>query len=459
MDDNEKKLKKLGVSIPRILMPREGADMHKWSVVACDQYTSEPEYWRSVEEYVGSSPSTLKLIFPEVYLEDSDYEERIRSIGETMQEYIDRGILIEYEPSFFLVKRTTPDSPERWGLMAALDLEKYDYSKDSQTPIRATEGTIEERIPPRKKIREKAPIELPHILVLIDDEKKSLIEPLKNKALKENSFEKIYDFDLMKNGGHVTGYKIDRAEDIKQVASALEGLADPDMFEKKHGNRDVLLFAMGDGNHSFATAKAVWEDIKRSAPENVMNHPARWALVEIENIYDDGLIFEPIHRVVFGGAFEDFRTLLEQKCDAVFSEKNTLKEVNEVVLSGGKNGNSRKNPGEENIQYIGFLDSTRKGVFKVNDSDSTIAAGTAQSIIDELLKIKTGVTVDYIHGEETAESLGSRDGNFALILPPLDKHDFFRTVINDGALPRKTFSMGEAHEKRYYLEGRKIQGD
>lgn len=453
MDKNAKKLEELGVSIPRILMPREGTDMHKWAVVACDQYTSEPEYWRSVEEFVGSSPSTLKLIFPEVYLEDSDYEERIRSIGETMQEYIDSGILVEHEPSFFLVKRSTPDSPDRWGLVAALDLEKYDYSKGSQTPIRATEGTIEERIPPRKKIREKAPIELPHILVLIDDEKKSVIEPLKSKALKENSFEKIYDFDLMKNGGHVTGYKINGTGDIEQVASALEKLADPDMFEKKHGCRDVLLFAMGDGNHSFATAKAVWEDIKQNSTEDVMNHPARWALVEIENIYDDGLIFEPIHRVVFGGAFGDFKNLLEKKFDTDFIEKNMLKEVNDLVLAGAKDGNP---PGEGDSQYIGFLDASRKGVFIVRNSDATIAAGTAQGIIDELVKNKTGSSVDYIHGEEAAQSLGSREGNFALILPPLDKHDFFRTVINDGALPRKTFSMGEANEKRYYLEARKI---
>jgi uncharacterized protein (DUF1015 family) len=420
--------------------------MHKWAVVACDQYTSEPEYWKSVEEYVGKAPSTLNLIFPEVYLEDDDYEERIRKIDEQMQEYLDKGILQEHEPAFFLVERSTPDSPRRWGLMAALDLEKYDYSKGSKTPIRATEGTIEERIPPRKKIREKAPIELPHIMVLIDDEKRSVIEPLAKKA---GSFEKVYDFELMKSGGHITGYKVGDAESLEQITSALETLADPKRFSEKHGNEDVLLFAMGDGNHSLATAKAVWEDIKRDrgTSEEVMRHPARWALVEIENIYDDGLIFEPIHRVVFGGDFDAFSSELAKISEIDFKELGSVQEVDEMV---------RNETGKSELQYIGYLDAKRKGVFEIKKPESTIAAGTAQQVIDTLVKNGENTSVDYIHGEESTETIGSREGNFGLILPPMDKQDFFRTVINDGALPRKTFSMGEAHEKRYYVEARKI---
>lgn len=330
--------------------------------------------------------------------------------------------------------------------MAALDLEEYDYSKGSKTPIRATEGTIEERIPPRKKIREKAPIELPHIMVLIDDEERSVIEPCAEKA---ESYEKIYDFDLMKNGGHVTGYKIHDDTSIGAITGALEKLADPDRFEKKHGNRHVLLFAMGDGNHSLATAKAVWEDLKKKhgKSDEIMRHPARWALVEIENIYDEGLIFEPIHRVVFGGTYEDFATELEKISPVEFKEMDSVEEINTLVR-----GESNKSE----VQHIGYLDSDRKGVFIVKKPTATIAAGTAQQVVDALVKRSEHGSVDYIHGEEASESIGSREGNFGLILPPMDKQDFFRTVINDGALPRKTFSMGEAHEKRYYIEARKL---
>lgn len=446
MVHNEKRLNDTGVSLPGILMPRKGTDMHKWAVVACDQYTSEPEYWKSVEEYVGDAPSTLKLIFPEVYLEDSDYEERIQKIGESMQDYLDRGILEEHEPSLFLVHRSTPDSPSRWGLMAALDLECYDYSKGSTTPIRATEGTIEERIPPRKKIREKAPIELPHIMVLIDDEQRSVIEPMTKKL---DQFEKVYDFELMKNGGHISGYKINGAEEIGEISSALERLADPKKFAEKHGTEDVLLFAMGDGNHSLATAKAVWEDIKRNhgTGEDVMTDPARYALVEIENIYDEGLIFEPIHRVVFGSTFDVFKNELEKISEIEFREMDSVEEIDAHV---------RKESNKTETQYIGFLDAKRMGVFTVNKPQSTIAAGTAQQVIDRIVKVGSGSSVDYIHGEGATFDIGSRKGNFGLILPPMDKQDFFRTVIHDGALPRKTFSMGEAHEKRYYVEARKI---
>ncbi len=445
--DHEYRLQKLGVSIPKILLPKRGTDLKKWAVVACDQYTSEPEYWKKVEEFVGSAPSTLNLIFPEVYLEDSDYDKRIDTIQAAMKEYIDKNILVEEEPAFFLIERLTDGSAPRWGLIAAIDLECYDYSNTSRSLIRATEGTIEERIPPRKKIREKAALELPHIMVLIDDEQRKLIEPLSKKC---GSYEKIYDFELMMGGGHVRAYRIDSSDDFSHICEALEFLADPDLFEKKHDNKDVLLFAMGDGNHSLATAKAVWEDIKagfQGRQEDLSHHPARWALVEIENIYDNALEFEPIHRIVFGGSFDLYRKELERIGTVSFEEFDTLEKVYNRVVEASK---------KENDHYIGYLDARRRGVFSVEQDLYTIAAATAQKAVDSLVEQIDDCRVDYIHGEETTAQLGAKPGNFGILLPPLDKHDFFRTVVHDGALPRKTFSMGEAYEKRYYIEARKI---
>ena len=443
MNSLKDKFSKVGMIIPNILMPRKDVELQKWAVVACDQYTSEPEYWNSVAEEVGSAPSTLNLIFPEVYLEDDDKEQRIEKINAAMEDYLKRGILEDQGQAFFLVQRKTPDSPTRWGLMAALDLEQYDFSKDSTSMIRATEGTILDRIPPRKQIRKNATIELPHIMVLIDDPDKTVIEPLAQTA---DSLSKVYDFDLMKNGGRITGYRIDSEENLERIAHALQKLADPAAFSKKYGADDVLLFAMGDGNHSLATAKSVWEDLKaaRADDPDIMQHPARWALVEIENIYDDGLIFEPIHRVLFNTDFESLSGELEKIGSVEFTSLSTTDEVIKRVAS------------HEDRHIIGFVDAERTGVFTVKNPTSTIAAGTIQEAIDILVQ-QEKTSVDYIHGQNSTETLGRKPGNIGLFLPALDKSDFFRTVIHDGALPRKTFSMGEAHEKRYYIEARKIK--
>lgn len=434
---------RIGLKIPSIMMPKKNVDLQKWAVVACDQYTSEPEYWRSLAEEIGDAPSTLELVFPEVYLEDGDREERIKRINASMESYISSGILEEHAPSFFLVRRKTPDSHPRWGLVAALDLEQYDYTKGSTSLIRATEGTILDRIPPRKQIRKNAPIELPHIMVLIDDPEKKVIEAL---ATASENFEKVYDFELLKNGGHVTGYSIADEKSLAGLADALNDLADPDRFFKKYGKKEVLLFAMGDGNHSLATAKSVWEDVKAAGQNDpdIMNHPARWALVEIENIYDDGLVFEPIHRVIFDTNFDEFTALLSEQGEVRFEELASVREILSLV----------ETPAEG--QVIGYVDSVRSGVFHIRGAEATIPAGTAQAVIDRLL-VSGEATVDYIHGTEATENLGRQKGNIGLFLPALDKGDFFRTVINDGALPRKTFSMGEANEKRYYIESRKIK--
>jgi hypothetical protein len=441
--DYKEKLATVGVAAPEILMPKDGVDLNKWAVVACDQYTSEPEYWDEVAEYTQSVPSTSKLVFPECFLEDEDADKRIESIQNSMKSYLEQSILVSHEPSFFLVCRDTGTSPRRWGLMAALDLEAYDYSKESTTLIRATEGTIVERIPPRKKIRNGAPLELPHIMVLIDDPEKSVIEPL---AARKDSFEKVYDFDLMKNSGHLSAYKVSNPENLEQIADALVRLGDADLFEKKYNSRDVLLFAMGDGNHSLATAKAVWEELKeqnRQDPE-IMNHPARWALVELENIYDEGLIFEPIHRVFFNVDHEALLDELKKIGEVSFRSIHSVPEIMEAIKQ------------QDETHRIGYVDENKSGIWEVTGSTATIAAGTVQMLIDSLVSSSGKTSVDYTHGEEITVKLGKKAGNCGILLPALDKKDFFRTVILDGALPRKTFSMGEAHEKRFYVEARKI---
>lgn len=430
------KMNGVGVGTPDILVPKKGIDLHKWAVVACDQYTSEQDYWKRVESYVGDSPSTLHLIFPEAYLEEPDPQKRIDSINKAMATYLAQGLFTTFPESFFLVHRTTGKGPGRWGLIVSLDLEQYDYSKDSRTLIRATEGTIVSRIPPRKLIRKDAPLELPHILVLISDEARSVIEPL---IAQQSSLPLVYDTDLMEHGGHIRAFQI-HGEQLEQVATA---------FESLHASLDrenPLLFAMGDGNHSLATAKSCWEDLKKTlSPEELQNHPARYALVELENIFDPGLVFEPIHRVLFSITKEDFIEELGRHCDG-FTE-TTVSSINMVnTLIEKKDG----------VQRFGYADSNGLSVFNLENPAATIPAGTLQSVIDALLKNKNS-TVDYIHGDDVTMDLGSREGNIGLFLPAIDKGTFFDTIIADGALPRKTFSMGEAHEKRFYMEARKIR--
>ena len=309
----------LGFKAADILLPKEGIDCEKWAVVACDQYTSQEEYWESLSEYVGDSPSTLRLIYPEVYLEKGDKNAIISSINENMNKYLKDGIFTEYKDSFILVKRDT-ESGTRYGLMVALDLEAYSYAKDSKTLIRATEGTILSRIPPRKEIRKDAPIELPHIMVLISDKDRTVIEPLRDKR---ESLKKVYDTDLNKNGGHITGYLVDGKEEKEEIAKAFKALYDA--LDPKN----PLLFAMGDGNHSLATAKSCWEDIKANlTEEEKKNHRARYALVELENIFDPGLQFEPIHRVFFNIGTTTFDSLLRLllKRRSVFKGRDARKD-------------------------------------------------------------------------------------------------------------------------------------
>ncbi len=409
-----------------ILLPKN-TDMTKWSVVACDQYTSEPEYWNSVREIVGSNPSTLNLTLPEIYLEESDVEERIKKINQNMEELVNMDFFNEYSDSMIYLERTQEDGKVREGLMGIVDLEDYSYEKGSQTLIRATEKTVIERIPPRVKVRENALLELPHIMILIDDEKKNIIESLKNKVTESDI---VYDFDLMKNGGHIKGYLLNN-EIMDEVDERLECLADKDYFENKYGVKDkgILLFAMGDGNHSLATAKACYENLKKEIGEKALSSKSRYALVELVNLHSDALEFEAINRVIFN---TDKDKLL-----------NSLKEYYTI----NKEGNGQ--------EFRVVTDSIDEAWY-IENPKSNIAVGSIQMFLDDYLKDNVG-KIDYIHGEDVTKSLASKDNNVGFIFDAMAKEDLFKTVILDGALPRKTFSMGHANDKRYYLEARKIK--
>ena len=431
----------IGIQIPQVCLPKPGTDLKKWAVIACDQFTSEPEYWHAVEKIVGDAPSTLNLTFPEVHLEKPGEAERIKSIQAAMRKYMDEGIL-QPRDGLIYIERTVAGRTRK-GVILCLDLECYDYNKGSSSLIRATEGTIVDRLPPRMKIREGATMELPHILVLIDDPNHTVIEPL---SAAKSKLEKLYDFDLMLDSGHLAGYAVNAVYENK-VIEALRGLAKPETFAAKYGigkDQPVLLFAMGDGNHSLATAKAIWEKMK---PQVGMDHPARYALVEIENVHDEGLEFEPIHRVVFG-LKKDLFAVLEKTFGANFTY-TPVANSDEMV--------KRVDSAEGGVQAIGLVGGGKRfGVIEIVHASSNLAVGTIQAFIDVFMKDDGAEKIDYVHGEEVVERLALQSGNAGFYLAGMHKSDLFKTVILDGALPRKTFSMGEAREKRFYMEARKI---
>jgi len=434
----------LGILVPEVFLPRPGVDLTKWAVIAVDQFTSQPEYWQQVEQIVGDAPSTFRLTLPEIYLEKSGEAERIQRIQATTHQYLDAGILQPREGLIYVER--TAGGKTRKGLMLCLDLECYDYTKGSTSLIRATEGTIVERLPPRMKIRAGAALELPHILVLIDDPQRTVIEPLGAAAA---SLEKIYDFDLMLGSGHLTGYAVNDAALEDAVVSALRDLAQPEAFTAKYdvsADQPVLLFAMGDGNHSLATAKAVWEKIK---PTVGMNHPARYALVEIENVHDEGLAFEPIHRMLFD-LHQDFFAALNTTFGANLTyipSADAEEMINQVDTAHGT---------VQTIGLVGGGAGRTFGVIRIANSGSNLPVGTIQIFLDAFLKAGGAERIDYVHGQDVTVRLGSQPGNIGLYLSGMAKGDLFKTVILDGALPRKTFSMGEASEKRFYMEARKI---
>ena len=405
-----------------ILLPKH-ADMKKWSVIACDQFTSDQAYWDRVRKAAGGAPSTINLILPEAELGTEKEAEHTALINETMKQYMENDVFETYANSLIYVERTLENGAIRKGLVGMVDLDAYDYNPGSDSAIRATERTVVERIPPRQRVRRNAPIELPHILMLCDDHDKVLIEPI---AAKKDSLKKLYDFDLMEDGGHITGWLV-AGKDVDEFNAVLANYS-AHVGEKYKGLKGTpMVFAVGDGNHSLATAKSCYEELKaQHLGEDLSNHPARYALVELENIHDPAQVFEPIHRVI---TKTDARRLLDAlRAEACAEDGFPVK------------------------WYIG----SESGTVYLDKRKSQLAVGVLQGFLDGYLKENAG-EIDYIHDDDALIKLAAQDNAIGFLLPAMEKSQLFRGVIADGVLPRKTFSMGHAREKRYYLEGRKIK--
>jgi len=424
-----------GLKYPEILIPDASLDLAKWSVIACDQFTSEPEYWNGVAKQVGDAPSTLHCILPECFLGAADLEKRIENIHDRMRTYLEAGLLRETPPGVVLVERKTSFGRTRRGMIAALDLECYDFRKGSRSLIRPTEGTIVERLPPRIRVRKNASVEFPHIIILIDDPGMTVIEPLFDKAV---SRPPLYESDLAGDGGSIRGWFLPVEEIGTGIERSLTALADRRSFSERYGTEDVLLFAVGDGNHSLATAKSVWDELKRSLDAAERDtHPARWALVEIENLYDPGIVFEPIHRALFGLSFADYRAAAEKRGGITFRDTD--------AGDGGSRSHVVPVLHEGNTAYMDIRDP------------APLAAEAVERLLSDIIGSRPEARIDYIHGKEALESLSAGEKILGFELRPLDKGSLFPTVIRSGVLPKKAFSIGEAAEKRYYLEGRRIQ--
>jgi len=431
-----------GFRLPQILLPKPGIDLHKWAVIACDQYTAEPAYWRRVEAEVGPAPSTLRLIFPEVYLEAGDARRRIDGIQDAMRRYLEDHLLQPHDGAVY-VERTV-DGRTRRGLMLEIDLEHYDYGAGSTSLVRPTEGTIVERLAPRIEVRREAALELPHVLVLIDDPEGTVIEPL---AAERAQLRPLYATELMLGGGELRGYAVD-AERGERAAVALAALGEASAFARRHGmaaGTPPLLFAVGDGNHSLATAKAIWEQTKSRLG---MSHPSRFALVEVENIHDAALHLAPIHRLLFG-VRGDLRGALR----AAFGERVTITEA-----AGAAEMAARVDAVAALRQAVGLVEpGPRFAVAELERPPATLAVGSLQPVLDAFVAGGGASEIDYIHGDDVLERLGTQSGHAGLHFAALGKSELLRQVVRGGPLPRKTFSMGEAHEKRYYVEARRIR--
>lgn len=408
-----------------ILLPRN-TDMEKWAVVACDQYTSEPEYWEETKNIVADDKSALKLILPEIFLEDKDVEERISQIHSTMDEYIAQDTFADYPQTMIYIERTQDDGKVRAGIVGAIDLEMYDYRKGSTSQVRATEATVVERIPPRMAVRRGAKLELPHIMILVDDPEKTVVE----MVCESDDKTLVYDFELMQKGGRIKGFVMG-TELCEKVISALEKLGDEKVFSEKYSLDAVspLVYAMGDGNHSLATAKEFYEELKKNNPDKDMSsHPARYALAEIVNLHSPALEFEAIHRIVTGVDEKKLVEILDKELE--LSDK----------------------PSEQKIEIVNNGISETKYIHK---PCSKLAVGSLQTVLDRVLP-ELDAKIDYIHGTDVVQKLSMQENAIGFVLPDMEKSELFPTVICDGALPRKTFSMGHAWDKRYYVEARKI---
>lgn len=437
-----KNFNEFGLDVPEILLPKN-KKLNSWSVIACDQYTQDLDYWKKASESAGSNPSTLNLILPEVYLSSPDRKERIEKIRSTMSEYLHNGIFDEGENEFIYLERKTSYGRIRHGLVAAINLDDYEWKPFSKALIRATEATIVDRIPPRKEIRKDAPVELPHIMLLVNDKNHSLVEETGN-LVKNNA--PVYDGDLMLDSGHITGWAVKDEAALEKVFAALENLKK----ENTDSDGDAFMFAVGDGNHSLATAKAVWDEYKKEQLEKGVKESeleksaVRYALVEIVNIFDTGLTFEPIHRVIFNAdkksLIENTASKLNGKLSAVSSEQ----ELEEKVK------NSKANFG------FAYTENGKTEYVLLETSIKELAVSRLQPVLDDFISADKKIEIDYIHGSDEVFRLGKKENAVSILLPPVAKDSFFDTINSTGPLPRKSFSMGEASEKRFYLECRRL---
>lgn len=407
-----------------ILLPRKETNMSRWSVIACDQFTSMPAYWEETEQIVGNAPSTLRMILPEVYLEGPQEKERLEKIRCSMESYLTGDVFTEYKNAMVYVERTDSSGNMRAGIVGCIDLEQYDYHKGSRSLVRATEATVEERIPPRIRIRENAKVELPHIMILIDDRAKTVIEPCEQY---KQTDQLLYDFDLMQGGGHLTGYLLGETGQ-KKVLDALDTLT---------AHASGMVYAVGDGNHSLASAKAFYEQVKAANPtKDYTNHPARYALAEIVNLHSPALEFEAIHRIVYEAETESLVSEMTEKLGLHFEEKE-----DGAVFHGQE-------------MYLVQKGMCRRAV--ITKPASKLAVGSLQNFLDAYQQ-EHPIKMDYIHGADAVIALSEKENSLGFLLPDMKKEELFPSVMEDGALPRKTFSMGHAEDKRYYTECRKIQ--
>lgn len=424
-----KNFEKFGFIPADILIPGKNTDLAKWSAVACDQYTSEPEYWQTAYELASGSPSSLDIILPEAFLDESKLDGQVEKINANMRKFLYEDLFDLYRGSFVYVERTLKNGAVRRGLVGAVDLEKYEYKPSSDSLVRATEGTVADRLPSRVRIRRNAPLEMPHIMLLADDPEKTLIEPLGEK---KDLMYKLYDFDLMQESGHICGYLVKDGL-LDSLYSALEELADEEKQKTKYGANinAPMLFAVGDGNHSLAAAKLCWEQIRENlSEEERVNHPARYALCELVNLHDESLEFEAIHRVLF-----------DCEPDKVLA---SIKVYFPGAFEGRGDG-----------QQFCFVTNKGESVITIPEPPSQITVGSIQAFLDDYVSAKGG-KIDYIHGADVVRSLCEDESSCGFILPAMSKAELFLGVMHDGVLPRKTFSMGEACDKRFYLECKRL---
>ena len=443
----------LAIRVPEVLLPASGLDLSRWAVIACDQHTSEPGYWHRVEADVGEEPSTLRLILPEVFLAEGPPEERIAGIQQRMGEYLDGGIFTPPVRGFIYVERSTARIPRRRGLVAALDLERYDFRPGARSLVRASESTVPERILARLGLRRGASLELPHVIVLFDDPERRVLEPLGERLVSEPP---LYDAELMLGAGRVRGWAVESEPDLEAIHSALAVLVRPESFRQRYGvaGSDVLLFAAGDGNHALAAAKTLWEEVKTGLTEEAASrHPARHALVELVNVHDEGLIFEPIHRVVFGVEPTGLLSALSEWFAAQGSSC-TLEEVADDAMLASRLAELGRDP---QVHLMGTVAGRSFGVVALARPKASLPVASLQGFLDAYTSERRDARVDYIHGAAAVRTLAGEADRVGFLLPAMQKAELFRTIVREGALPAKTFSLGEADEKRFYLEARSLR--